>query len=570
MAFCAVAGWIIMVPADYSRLGSSIIATTLFSSNVFFWLKSGGYFDTSMNEKPLLHTWSLAVEEQFYVLFPLYLIALTRWLPKHRSAITTTLCVLSFLLCAVAVFVMPSATFYLAPTRAWELLLGCLLALGVAPAPRIAAVRDAASLGGLVLIAISVFAYTKETKFPGITALLPTLGTALIIWNGDTFVSRTLSQQPLVFIGQISYSLYLWHFVFLSFASYLKVAGFGERLASGEIAALLILATVTSIVSWKYVEQPARTSTSSLFSNSRLLPVSAALISLFCAFGVATWLSEWRLADTNAMSRVKNCFDEKFTAIKYPLCKVGKGEWPPQFVIWGDSHAGYLVPGFDEALNGRDISGILVGAYNCPALLGVNHSLQPSCRASNDKILQIVLTTPSIKTVILSARWAANAEGSTYEGPPYDILYIDGQAELHDWKNPAMIAAENHAVFAAGLETTIARLQEGGKSVWIVGPTPEVNYDVPRALHVQSLGFYRGVQLGPTFSSFERRQHYVISLFETLKEKYEIGIVWPHKVFCTGTRCQVEHAGVPLYVDDNHLSVLGAQMIALLLKPIFP
>ena len=239
MGFSAAFGWFVMAPDDYQRLGQSIIATTLFVSNYLFWSQTG-YFDTPAMEKPLLHTWSLAVEEQFYITFPLYLVLAARFFPRQRLAVTILAALASFSLSIWMVRRTPGAAFYFGPPRAWELLIGSLLAIGFAKYPATERVRNAVAALGILLIAAAVVGYSKDTRFPGIAALPPTIGAAFLIWSGtfgSTVVSRVLSTSPFVFVGKISYSLYLWHFSLLAFANYLSIKGPGEV----EIAILVLV-----------------------------------------------------------------------------------------------------------------------------------------------------------------------------------------------------------------------------------------------------------------------------------------------------------------------------------------
>lgn len=570
MAFCVAAGWLFMVPDDYRRLGLSIIATALFSSNIFFWRQSG-YFDGPSNEVPLLHTWSLAVEEQFYILFPLYLIVLTRWMPKYRTAITLVVCLISFFVAAVAVFLKPSAVFYLAPTRAWELLIGSLIALGVLRPARNAIARNGLSLLGLTLIFLACFSYSRYTVFPGMSALLPTVGAGLIILNTSTGVSAILSSAPFVFVGRISYSLYLWHFVLLAFASYLKVDG----LTAGESAFVLALGAAVSLLSWHFIEQPVRLSRNRMLRAPWLFAFSAVPVGLFCIFGGVIALSGGEIGRAGrggfvaTSSLAVNCLGDEFNGVNLPLCGVGNGSGPLRFALWGDSHAQSLRAAIDESLVGRDISGVLIGAYNCAALLGVSHSLNTHCKAYNDEILAYLAAAPSVQTVILAGFWAGYAESTAF-GAPYDSLHIDAQRQQSATAPPSSTVDQNHEAFAAGLENTVAALKAAGKSVWIVGPVPEQKFSIPKALYIQSFNIFRNTPLAITFEDFEARDAYAISLLVKIAKKYDVGLIWPHKVLCTSSRCGVERNGTPLYIDRSHLSEFGAKSIATIFRPIFP
>ena len=243
------------MPEQFLEFGKSVVAATLFSSNILFWLESG-YFDGPAEMKPLLHTWSLAVEEQFYIVFPIFLIIIRRYSNCRWIAFTLPLALISFVISVWGVHHKPSATFYLAPTRAWELLLGSLLALGLFSPIGNRIVRETLSVLGLALIAWSVFTYSSKTPFPGLSALAPCVGAALVIHTGASgpcVVAKLLSARPVVFTGLISYSLYLWHWPLIVFAKYYWI----RDLTTGESLAVIAISVLASVLSWRFIEKPS-------------------------------------------------------------------------------------------------------------------------------------------------------------------------------------------------------------------------------------------------------------------------------------------------------------------------
>ncbi len=256
IAVCAAVAWLLLTPADLRRFGESIFATTVFASNVLFWLQSG-YFAAPLESRPLLHTWSLAVEEQFYLVYPIGLGLIFWLLPSRVIAITLALAVLSFGLNVALVETHPNFAFFQLPTRAWELCIGAVLAMSALSSPRTMGASELAGLLGIGLICCAVFGFSKNTVFPGFAALVPTMGAAAIIWAGRSkcgTITRLLSYRPFVLIGKASYSLYLWHFPLLSFAAYMRVDGLSLELRF----ALVALSTILAFASWIYVEQPIR------------------------------------------------------------------------------------------------------------------------------------------------------------------------------------------------------------------------------------------------------------------------------------------------------------------------
>lgn len=207
LIFCSIAGYLLMTPDDYKMLGQSAVATTLFVSNIFFWRQTN-YFDAPVSENPLLHTWSLAIEEQFYLFYPLLLMLVARYWPNLRKPIIVILCLLSFVLGLWLLALKPSATFYLGPTRFWELLVGGLVAISLIPTSANKKTNLLVASFGLAMIGYAVFYYTAVTRFPGAAALLPVLGAAALIWSGSgeaTAVHRLLGARPVVALGKASY-----------------------------------------------------------------------------------------------------------------------------------------------------------------------------------------------------------------------------------------------------------------------------------------------------------------------------------------------------------------------------
>ncbi len=253
-----VAGWFLFLPPDFATLGKSVIAQATLLSNVFFWQQTGaGYFAASPDTMPLLHTWSLAVEEQFYVFFPLLLLIPMGWRRITFFELIICLWVASFVQSVTVTPQFPALAFYFLPMRAWELLTGALLAVGKQNLPANKVVREISGWLGLGLMLYAIFCFNRHTRVPGLAALIPCSGAAFFILSstGDfSLVGWMFSFRPLVFIGLISYSLYLWHWPLLVFARYLATGELSLSYRLGLLAASLGLA----ILSWKFIEIPIR------------------------------------------------------------------------------------------------------------------------------------------------------------------------------------------------------------------------------------------------------------------------------------------------------------------------
>ena len=285
MAVSIPLSWLWLLPQDMKDFSQSLLAVSTFSSNILFWLESG-YFDTAAELKPLLHTWSLAVEEQFYMLFPLLLLLTWRLGKKWIMLLLTSITIASLIAAHWGAYNAPGATFYLLLTRAWELLIGSILAFYMmyqAPMPRKHSIDQTASIIGLILILFSVFAYSKNTPFPSLYALLPTIGAGLIILYSTqtTFVGQLLSTKIFVGIGLISYSLYLWHQPLFVFARH-------NSLTTPSASTMLILslaAIFIAFISWKFVEHPFRNKT--LIKRKTIFLIAALTSSIFFTIGAA-------------------------------------------------------------------------------------------------------------------------------------------------------------------------------------------------------------------------------------------------------------------------------------------
>jgi peptidoglycan/LPS O-acetylase OafA/YrhL len=271
------------MPEQFLEFGKSVVAATSFSSNILFWLEAG-YFDGPADMKPLLHTWSLAVEEEFYIVFPIFLRIIKRYFNCRWIAFSLPLVFISFIMSIWGVYHQPSATFYLAPTRAWELLLGSLLALGLFPPIGNRMVREAVSVLGLGLIAWSVFTYSSKTPFPGLSALAPCAGAALVMHTGASgpcIVAKLLSARPVVFTGLISYSLYLWHWPLIVFAKYYWI----RDLTTGESLVVIAISVLASVLSWRFIEKPFRKK-NGVFRRPALFAGAGTVMAGSIAFGI--------------------------------------------------------------------------------------------------------------------------------------------------------------------------------------------------------------------------------------------------------------------------------------------
>ena len=362
------AGWIFLHPIAAAKLGKYVLGVATFSSNIFFWLK-GGYFEDASELNPLIHTWSLAVEEQYYIFFPLALMGLSFVGIRRYRLLFLIAGGLSLGLSVWAAVVqdnplISSGAFFLLPTRGWELLIGAYGALicRQRPVPEIgpAPLRQFLSLLGLALIALSCVIFTPDTPFPGYAALMPTIGAFWVIVYGGhgTLAARVLSHRYLVFIGLISYSLYLWHQPI--FAIYRNVVGETE-IPTGVVTLLILLAFALAYLTWRFIERPFRNR--AYLSTGKVMLLSGLSLAAIAAFGIVTKQAtkgfEAELARAlaeNAYIYYGNLDDRKFTADRLIV-----ETRQPKIIVMGSSRlmqAGNQTFG-DEVLN-LSVSGAAV------------------------------------------------------------------------------------------------------------------------------------------------------------------------------------------------------------------
>ena len=562
-----LAGLVLLSPAQLEELGRSATATSVFSSNIFFFLGSG-YFDGSSELKPLLHTWSLAVEEQYYILFPFLLMVISKRYSGRFGVWLISLGLISLLACIIWTRSNGSAAFYLIPFRAWELLIGSVLALQMIPTLSGRAGRNALSLLGLSMMLTSVFTFTHETQFPGAAAILPTLGTAFVIHagsGGKTIVNRALSVRPMVFVGLISYSLYLWHWPIVVFAKQYLINEWTDL----ETSVILIVIILLSILSWRFVETP--------FRNRQLFGPRERLFARFAAISAVVVSGSLAMVFTNGfpgrntaatMSSViaadpgwqhwKNCEEagEKEGGTS-DLCSIGAQDVAPTFLFWGDSHALSLASAVNLSADREGAAGLLAVRTACPPLLSIHRPGEPSCAEFNTAILEHVGGRPEIETVILAARWAIASNGTRYKNESGRSM------SLVDLESGTTEAGDNEALFELGLRRTIKALAQLGKNIVLVTQVPEVGHDVPSATYSAKLsGRDVNAMIAPSIAEYRERTASISRVFDVLNSEQPVTIIDPATLLCGDTNCKVVLDGTPLYRDDNHLSLRGCVLVS--------
>lgn len=570
IAFCLGAGLVLLEPVSLNELGRSIVATALFSSNVLFYL-SAGYFDAPSELKPLLHTWSLAVEEQYYVCFPLLMLAIARFGRRRYAVWLGALWVASFVTGVVATRIDSTFAFFSFPTRAWELLLGSLLAVRIVPPLQHRGLRNGVAALGLALIAVSVVVPIPQPQFPGYAALLPTLGATVVIYaglGGETWVGRMLSVRPLVGIGLISYSLYLWHWPLIVFTKRYVITGISDQ----GVVVLCCGALLAAVLSWRFIEQPFR-GRGAVIGDQQLLVGSGVALGSTCLLGLVVVIAKGfpeRLYQAEAFADWSkeqehwgSCMGPKWIAKGQSPCTIGVDSKDPDFILWGDSHAQAMAPAVDLSARRHGAAGFVAAKVACPPLLHVERAERTTCENFNANVLSFIEGKPSAKTVILAGRWAFCVHGKGYGSD------ADKAIRLVDVLEPS-VKSDNATLTRLGLVRTIRELQKLGRRVVVVGQVPEVAYQVPAASFAAELTGRDANQLiAPTVAAYKERTASVDAILGDLERDFGVKVVQPHEWLCNKTRCRVAAEDGPLYRDDDHLSVLGSRSLSRLFDPIF-
>tara|TARA_B100000767_G_scaffold239608_1_gene234928 strand:+ start:337 stop:2199 length:1863 start_codon:yes stop_codon:yes gene_type:complete len=529
MAACLPFAWLWLTPSDLKGFGQSLIGASTFSSNILFWLQSG-YFDTGSELKPLLHTWSLAVEEQYYILFPIFLLLTWRLGIKWILILLFMTFIVSLGAAHWGAYNKPSPTFFLLSTRGWELLIGVFAAFYLKYNPHLQSQvsNQVLSLAGFSMIVYSIIIFDETTPFPSLYALVPTIGTGLLILCAvpNTAVHNLLSLKPIVAMGLISYSAYLWHQPLFAFTRHRFLGETSDLL----LIALCFFSLVMAWFSWRFIEKPFRNK--HIFLRKHIFLFS--LLGIIC-FGAIGFLLH---ANKGFSERIQTGLDYK-TSMRSPLrskcheilkpCEYSKEnvEW----AIFGDSHAAALNYSLAEHLHARNV-GVQLNIYDgCPPAISDTTS---DCYQWRKDAIDRIVTDTNIKNVLVSYRM---------------ILYLYG----NDFSD------EDRALVWLDLVTILETFITNNKNVYFVVQPP----DLP--LHIEKIAFWdpkKGTSsqlIAASRQRWDQRNSYVNDRLHLLPEK--VKVIDLTDTFCDEDYCYGSDSKGYYYSDDNHLSIYGAQLI---------
>jgi peptidoglycan/LPS O-acetylase OafA/YrhL len=550
--------------------GKNLIATLVFASN-FYFKKSVGYFTPLSQYLALLHTWSLAVEEQFYLLFPAVIFVIFKYFQSKLKFLIIFGFISSLILCLVlSQYERSQFSFYMLPTRAWEFLLGTMLAIRIFPNLSKLVHFQLLSLLGFVLLIVSTL-FLTNLSYPSYQTVIPVSATALLIYSGEfspqTTINKFLGNPVLVFIGKISYSLYLWHWVILAFYDYLVIG----KISWTEKIFLLLIVFCISYLSWKFVEQPYRKNHNFSFKKTALVSFTVCLSLLIIGFGIyKTKGVKFHYNDAEILESINkdNAFSERVVRQQNKFISDPEKAILPfvlgnsanaESIIWGDSHAASLGVGLLENTKNNS-SGIYLSTFGgFPPIQNTNKHFPkewktPPMWKVNAKVLEFIIQHKNLKTVILAARWPYNAGViNKYDSHPH---------------NPLTSLKQNGAnktefeVLSEGLKETVQKLKKANRKVIVVTDVPileslPANYLTRVRLFGKKINDWT-----PNRSFYESNNKQVNEFFVKLKDEGLVDEILPlHEYFFDGDKTILEENGKFLYKDDDHLSYYGAMKV---------
>lgn len=570
IALCAMLltlGWWVLLPIDFKALGTHAVFSLAFLSNIKFW-REAGYFDATSHEKWLLHTWSLSVEWQFYLLLPLALLAVWKWHPGRRPIIVlmTTGLLVTFALSVLGTALWPTATFYLLHTRAWEMLAGGLVYLLAHRWILTAQQRTAIEVVALLLVVGSIAGFDATSPWPGWRAIVPVAGTVGVLLSARAN-SYWTGNRVTQWMGTRSYSLYLWHWPLVVALTYLDL-----KAAPVAIAAALGLTVLLGHLSYHLVESPARTHLGRL----RLGWGAAALM---CATMVVASAGSWvRMKEgvlgrfspeiettsqeaLNRNPRLAVCHQE--TGTMSPSCIFGGTQ--RRAIVLGDSHANAVVTSVAAAAPRPD-DGVMEWSYSgCPVMQDVHSQVYKAadwqCAAFFDWTIQELKNVSRDVAVIIVLRHAQYAvglnENSGQENVPaiyFSRRYATSEPSLRE-------------EYAQHLITSSCKLAQN-HPVYLVRPIPEMGINVPKTMaRAMALGRYREVSISLT--EYHQRNAFIWAAQDAARDRCGVNILDPLPYLCHDGICYGSKDGRPLYYDDDHLSEYGNKLLVPMFATIF-
>ncbi len=558
----SILAFFILLPEDFSSYGRSVIAVVLSLSNFYFWRENGGYFDGSVQEVPLLHTWSLSVEEQFYLVWPLFMVLTAKYL-ENRSYLLILLAItfLGMLFSQWVSEITFGAAYYLLPTRAFELLMGSVLALSWGRLPHLPTIlTNILALTGLTLILGSAIFLDESSSFPGYNAAIPALGAVLLLYTGRSersLVKYFLSVTPVVWVGLISYSLYLWHWPVVVFMRYM-----GIEFTAVSSSFIVLLSILLGWISWKFVETPFRKSTYTgfkpVFQKYYLVPTTLTIIvgmSITLSYGLPgrfpPEVAEMERAVASKPAQLREgCHSPTRLSHTKPSneCQLGNNNNDVKALLIGDSHANHLTGFMGELAKNANMSLIDYTLDECIPIFDLNwgHNLHYSgiCRERN-KVTKNFISDNSFDYVLLAGYWP------TLNG--YSYVYKNNDEPINK--------SEFLGIFVEKLSKTIESIEATGAKVVLVKDVAPNGHASPKC-EIKRLLFNDNLRCDIEKSKVTIRDVMINDVFSSLTKKYPgLLIVDPKVAMCDEEYCYSFLNKTPLFLDSSHLNEQGSSIL---------
>jgi len=568
--------WMWLTPMDMKDFAQSLIGVSTFSSNILFFLESG-YFDTSAELKPLLHTWSLAVEEQYYIFFPLMLMASWRFGRRWTLVMLIVFFFASFIIGQWGAYNKPAAAFYLLPARGWELLIGAFVALYLQKRDHIQSklFNQVASFTGLALVTYATFAYDKQTPFPSVYTLVPVIGTALIIFSAvkGTIINSLLSQKAMVGIGLISYSAYLWHQPIFAFARHRSLSEPSPIM----LGVLGVISIVLAYFSWKYVEAPFRDK--SKYDRKKIFILSSLGLIFLAALGIFTHLKNGILhqySDTekkllmpnyNVNDRLENCHREGSSYM--PLdqsCVLGSKENIVGALI-GDSHGYAMSFSLDNEAQKHKIGFYQMTFNGCASAGDIYRSdfdTDNKCAEFNADVTNYISSNDEIEYVVMASRWTMFLKDTGFNnnegGIEHTKALTDSMSNGVREKNEGNVRVEK---LKKKVVDTVHSYLNSNKKVILIYPVPEVGWDAPKYTAHQVMFGGQQLDFSTSYARFKSRNKLAFDMLDSIGDHNNLTRIYPHQSLCDTHRkgrCVFALNNETLYFDDNHVTTEGANL----------
>jgi peptidoglycan/LPS O-acetylase OafA/YrhL len=572
-----LASMLLLSPFEAAEVGRNALAATLSASNILF-ARGFGYFNAHSELNPLLMTWSLGVEEQFYLFIPLLMVVLMRLRRKWVLPAILFCCAISFSFAVLQLHAHPSRVFYMLPTRAWELGIGVALAVAQLTMKGFAIPASLSllvSTTGVVLLATPMFLLGPATPFPGAAALPSVLGTTMLLASPTSWINEKVLCFPmLVFIGRISYSFYLWHWPLLTFGRII----YGDKMPAALTACVIACAFGAAAFSYRFVEQPFRRSLEA--PRPLLIRYGAVGFALLAVSGFV-WLSQgvaWRYPKLAKMEV------SGLSLTQDHLCLAGYGQDKPNIssacyqvianrptiAVWGDSHSASLAPGLRAEAKAEEYGFIQLGKSACLPLVGAVRYLPEhatdveKCRSFNQSVLELLQADRSVRTVFLAGVWSAPFHGTYADGWLTSGLAPEG-------KIPTSEASRK--LLRNSLAGVIGCLQAAGKRVVVFEDVPNFEVDPLWKVRTAAIPFRRKLALalgakGTEDTGFALPRDRALTLEtnlvlqETIADLPNVQLIDLSPALCrTPDACAYRDGESLLYSDFQHLSAEGSTYV---------